>query len=625
MSAAPRPRRAAAVCGAAVLALACAAPAFAAPRLIVQFADDDVEAAFAPKSRVERLGLDLGAEAHHLRRMALGAHLVEFPEGTDVHAAAAAAIVQGGAKIAVPDRRLRAAKVPNDTNLQSQPYLRNDPASVSAYSAWDVTTGSPSVVVAVLDTGVLPHPDLAGRLLPGYDFVSDVDTANDSNGRDADPTDPGDWIDLADLGSGKFPDCEVDSSSWHGTSVAGVIGANGNNGLALAGLDWSARILPLRVLGKCGGNFSDIFDAIAWAAGYAVPGVPANQYPAQIVNLSLGGDNDPCTAQDDALLSQFLSPSGLRAIVVAAGNNAGDANQQFPSSCPSAISVAATTNGGNRTSYSNYGSSVDIAAPGGQGGVPGSPDFGLIAVLSNTGTTTAAGYYVRGIAGTSFAAPIVSGVASLMLSVAPNLTPAQVRAIIQDTAKAFPPSSQCTPTSCGHGIVNAQGAVLAAQAAAPGAQQVPVVEYFNAGFGHYFMSADNDEITGLDGGAFGGAFVRSGRQFNAWNLPTTGTEPVCRFFTVTFAPKSSHFYTADPVECAGVKLNPNWQYEKIAFHIRVPVAGECTAGTLPVYRMYNNGQTGAPNHRFTTDLALYQQFTTAQNWAPEGIAFCAPQ
>ena len=160
--------------------------------------------------------------------------------------------------------------------------------------------------------------------------------------------------------------------------------------------------------------------------------------------------------------------------------------------------------------------------------------------------------------------------------------------------------------------------------APPVATVVPVIEYFNAGFGHYFMSADADEIAGLDAGAFGGAFARTGRQFNGWNLPTTATLPVCRFFTVTFAPKSSHFYTADPVECEGVKLNVDWQYEKIAFHVAVPEGGVCAPGTVPIYRMFNNGQTGAPNHRFTTDLALYQAFTTTQNWSAEGIAFCAP-
>ena len=154
----------------------------------------------------------------------------------------------------------------------------------------------------------------------------------------------------------------------------------------------------------------------------------------------------------------------------------------------------------------------------------------------------------------------------------------------------------------------------------------PVVEYFNAGFGHFFMTAQSDEITGLDGGAFGGAFVRTGRQFNAWDAPQAGTVPVCRFFTTpgTFGTKSSHFYTANPVECEGLKLNPNWIYEKIAFFIAIPSAGACPGGTIPVYRMYNHGQTGAPNHRFTTDLATYEQFTTTMGWDQEGIGFCAP-
>ena len=152
---------------------------------------------------------------------------------------------------------------------------------------------------------------------------------------------------------------------------------------------------------------------------------------------------------------------------------------------------------------------------------------------------------------------------------------------------------------------------------------VRVVEYFNANFGHYFMTADPDEIAALDAGAFGGAFVRTGQQFFARNGPVGGTAEVCRFFTVAFAPKSSHFYTADPAECAGLKQNPDWQYEKIAFYIPVPTAGVCAAGTVPVYRLYNNGMTGAPNHRFTTNVAIYDDFRLNRGWTGEGIRFCA--
>ena len=159
---------------------------------------------------------------------------------------------------------------------------------------------------------------------------------------------------------------------------------------------------------------------------------------------------------------------------------------------------------------------------------------------------------------------------------------------------------------------------------APTANKVTVVEYFNAGFGHYFMTADTDEITGLDGGAYNFAFLRTQRSFNAWDGPAAGTVPVCRFFTLTFAPKSSHFYTGDPVECAGVKLNPDWQYEKIAYFLKPATGGTCPFFTAPVFRMYNNGMTGAPNHRFTTDESIYVDFTTNRGWAPEGVRFCAP-
>jgi hypothetical protein len=173
--------------------------------------------------------------------------------------------------------------------------------------------------------------------------------------------------------------------------------------------------------------------------------------------------------------------------------------------------------------------------------------------------------------------------------------------------------------------VNAQAAVAAAQALAPAASKEAVVEYYNASLNHYFMTADVDEIAGLDAGAFGGVFARTGLGFNAWNGQGAGTVPVCRFFTTPgrFGTKGSHFYTADPVECAGLKLNPDWIYEKIAFYIQAPAAGACPGGTVPVYRAFNNGQSGAPNHRFTTDLGIYQQFTTALGWAPEGVRFCA--
>ena len=157
------------------------------------------------------------------------------------------------------------------------------------------------------------------------------------------------------------------------------------------------------------------------------------------------------------------------------------------------------------------------------------------------------------------------------------------------------------------------------------ATPINVIEYFHTGFGHYFMTADADEIAGLDGGAFGGVFQRTGQTFKARDGPANGAILVCRFFTVAFAPKSSHFYTADAPECAGLKSNPNWQYEKIAFYNAIPNAsGICPSETVPIYRLYNNGQTGAPNHRFTTSLAIHDDFVQNRGWVSEGVRFCAP-
>ena len=183
-----------------------------------------------------------------------------------------------------------------------------------------------------------------------------------------------------------------------------------------------------------------------------------------------------------------------------------------------------------------------------------------------------------------------------------------------------------TITSNGLGSPNVVSLSGTGTSSVPTATKVTVVEYYNAGFGHYFMTADTDEIAGLDAGAFNFAFVRTGRQFNGWNGPQAGTVPVCRFFTTpgTFGAKSSHFYTADTVECDGLKFNPAWIYEKIAYYIAVPAGGLCPFGTSPIYRMYNAGQTGAPNHRFSSDFPTYSDFTTNKGWDPEGIAFCSP-
>ena len=440
-------------------------------RLIVKFRDGPMATrqSLSVSGRVAALAAEGGVTLRTLRTMALGAHVVELASAVPMREALAIALrlaASADVEYVEPDRRVRAKRVPNDPLFgQQQPYLGNGANAIAAVDAWDTTTGSANTIVAVLDTGYRPHADLAGRILPGYDFIGDIPTANDGDGRDADASDPGDWVTQADInGPFRGQGCVVENSSWHGTSVAGVIVANSNNNSDIAGIDWAARLLPVRVLGKCGGFDSDIADAIVWAAGGNVPGVPANPYPAQIINLSLGGEG-PCLATTQAAINAALAGGTTRAIVTVAGNEATDVATSEPGNCDGVITVAATNSLGNRASYSNFGSRVSVSAPGGDPDVVAND---RISLLGNSGITVPLADNTALHAGTSFSAPIVSGVVSLMLSVAPNLNAAQVRSVLTSTAHAFPAGSTCSTSTCGAGIVNAQSAVLAAQALAGG-------------------------------------------------------------------------------------------------------------------------------------------------------------
>jgi hypothetical protein len=320
-----------------------------------------------------------------------------------------------------------------------------------------VTHGSSSIVVAVLDTGVRPHAGMAGRLLPGFDMISDVNASNDGDGRDADALDPGDYV----LSSEATADCPERFSSWHGTSVSGVIAANTNDGIWTAGIDWAAKILPVRVLGKCGGHDSDIVDAIAWAAGLAVPNAPVNPTPAHVINLSLGGQGS-CSPIYPLVVNAAYARGVTRAVVAAAGNEAQDVASFSPANCAGVIAVASSELSGDLASYSNFGAGITIAAPGGTF----APQFGIgsIVALSNTGRTIPQDDAIVHTGGTSLAAPMVSATISLMLAVAPSLSHDQVVDILRTTARPFPATSDCTTARCGAGIVNADAAVRAAAA-----------------------------------------------------------------------------------------------------------------------------------------------------------------
>jgi serine protease len=447
----------------------------------------------------------LGARSQSLRARGIGAQ-----------ALATRLAAQADVEWAVPVRRKTVrAVLPNDplfadgqttvTPVVGQWYLRAPDATVvsaiNAVGAWAITEGSAGITVAVLDTGVrYDHPDLAGKLRPGYDFVSRSSTANDdggraiANSRDADANDPGDWSTSSDS-------CGASNSSWHGTQVAGLIGAATDNGIGMAGAGRNTMVLPVRVLGRCGGFDDDIQAGMRWAGGLsnaagctsssaATP--TCNPYPARVLNMSLGS-SDTCSVPYRDVIAD-LNAAGV-VVMVAAGNgdsrvpnSAGRAVDE-PANCPGAIAVSGVRHAGTKVGYSNLGPQVAIAAPAGNCvNLTGNCLYPLVTTLNAGTTTPGAHIYSDGndpSIGTSFAAPIVAGAVGLMLAVDPTLTPAQVKTTLQATARAFPTTGAqepgtvacrapdatdqiecyCTTSTCGAGLLDVGAAVAAVQAA----------------------------------------------------------------------------------------------------------------------------------------------------------------
>lgn len=407
--------------------------------------------------------------------------------GESVAATLARLMADPAVEYAEVDQRRFAHAAPNDPLFTGQWYLQNSsatPSAVDAVTAWDTTTGSNSVVIADLDTGVrFDHPDLlragaGGRLLPGYDFISDIATANDGDGRDADASDPGDWTAAGECGTGSA----ATDSSWHGTRVAGILGAITNNATGVAGVTWNGLLLPVRVLGKCGGFDSDIVEAMLWAAGLHVAGVPDNPNPAQIENMSLGGAG-ACPQSYRDVISQLTAIGVL--VVASAGNEGGPVDA--PANCSGVAGVAGLRHIGTKVGYSNLGPEIALSAPAGNCVNTTGACLYPIDTTYNIGTTTPStnaytdqnNYNI----GTSFSAPIVSGIAALMKSVNGNLNSSQLIARLKEATTAFPVSSDktvptchvpasatdlqndecnCTTQTCGAGMANAAKAVTAA-------------------------------------------------------------------------------------------------------------------------------------------------------------------
>jgi len=333
---------------------------------------------------------------------------------------------------------------PNDPLYQgnqipgNQSYLFDGVYSMQAPGAWDITTGSSSSVIAIVDTGVLPeHPAISNRSIPGlgYDFVSadapgNFFSSNDNDGRDSNPSDPGD-------------PCNNDPSTWHGTAVASVAAGNSNDTEGAAGIDWNAQLLHARALGTCGGTDADIIDAIRWSAGLSVPGIPDNQTPANVVNLSLGGPTE-CTRAWQDVIDELAERNIV--FVMAAGNESDNALRSAPANCANVIAVGSSTAGGNIDGgFSNYGIKVTIATGGRN-----------IVAASNRGLDepNPTGSFYRTETGTSFSAALVSGAISLMHSIDPDLGPSEVRALLNESATSFATGTNCDFYYCGAGILD---------------------------------------------------------------------------------------------------------------------------------------------------------------------------
>jgi len=501
------------IAGLALFVGAAAAFAQAQPptdQIIVKWRDAS-SATAAVTSPMQKLGAAVGMRWQRKQQITADTEVLQLDHALDQHDMSALLermAADPNVEYAVADGHRWAHAVPNDPLFVDQWYFQSTEQSATrANQAWDVTVGSNMTVVAVIDTGVrFEHPDLlkvaqGGKLLDGFDFIANTPFANDGNGRDPDASDPGDFVTAAELAQAPFniPACapqpgedHVDSS-WHGTRVSSLIAALTNNGEGVAGTGWNTLILPVRVLGKCGGTDSDIITGMRWAAGIAIPGVPVNPTPAQIINLSLGGTG-ACSAAYQQAVSEITARGVL---IVASVGNDGKA-VAAPANCTGVLGVAGIRHAGTKVGFSNLGSDVGIGAPGGNcvnsppfrapsGSDPGNLClFSITAALNAGATTPGASTYTNRVdklnVGTSFSAPLVAGAAALIHSLNSQLSPAQYIALLKDSATPFPTSSPttttvchvpigdtqaeeciCTTQTCGAGMLNTNAAVLAAQ------------------------------------------------------------------------------------------------------------------------------------------------------------------
>ncbi len=504
-------------------------------RLIVKFRDAQGDkntgsAAVSAAERIRALGernlgvLHGGASAplRYLKSVSAQTHVAQTSQAlhhAELQALAHTLAQDPRVEYAEVDERVSAHWTPNDPFYASEQWSMKsavtEPGASNLPNAWGRNVGGvplsgSGVTVAVLDSGYLPHADLVDNVAGGYDFVSpdsfnDFFTANDGDGRDASALDPGDWNTQANQ-------CDVDNSSWHGTSVSGIIGAVGNNRSGVVGVAYRARILPVRVLGVCGGYTSDTAAALQWSVGLTVPGVPANPYPAKVINMSFGRSGS-CSQTYQAAINAARNTGAI--IVVSTGNEYSRNTITQPANCSGVIAVTGHTRTGAIADYANVGTGTTISAPGSS-----------IYSISNAGTTTPTTDKFGNRSGTSFSAPHVAGVAALLAQIKPSITVAEVQTHLASSARPFASGSYCaTRTDCGAGLLDAFKAVnalLQSQGlanAAPRLNALPTQYVLPGGslqFTATAVDAEGDDVTFNATGLPAGASFDATTGFFSW-------------------------------------------------------------------------------------------------------------
>jgi serine protease len=407
-------------------------------RIIVKYRDGAAKSMAAFKTMADRISNSTGRAMTHMHSTGTGAQVFELNETLTTEELQG--IIQEiendpTVEYAEPDILVQPFFTPTDPYYNEQLHYYDDKTGARLPDAWDITQGE-GVIVAVVDSGYTKHEDLVGNLqLPGYDMIGDVKLSTDGDGRDKDAFDSGTYD----------AECKgITQNTWHGTHTSGTVAAVSNN-IGVTGVAFKAKVLPVRVLGKCNaGWLSDFSDAIIWAAGGKLKGVPTNKTPAQVINLSLGAEKKTCS---NTMQNAIHQARGLGAtVVVSAGNENKNASGVEPGNCDGVINVASIDKKGNRAKFSNYGDVVDIAAPG----------VGILSTY-NSGTTEFGSDNYMYMDGTSMSAPHVSGVAALLYSAKPDITPDEVEQVLKDTARPFP--GKCD--GCGAGLLDAAAAVKA--------------------------------------------------------------------------------------------------------------------------------------------------------------------